>query len=158
MTAHASTTAIAAAFQRELAANRVNRFLQTHFALAAAAGLLPAFTPDEIASAAPLWVLHGASDGLLPTAFTSEPYVAWLRSEGRAPLYWRVPYAQHFDAFLTVPAFGAAHVPLMPYGYAALDRLWSHLFEGAPWPRELPTPAAQPRGDSALRREMLGLP
>ena len=59
MTAHASTTAIAAAFQRELAANRVNRFLQTHFALAAAAGLLPAFTPDEIASAAPLWVLHG---------------------------------------------------------------------------------------------------
>jgi formylglycine-generating enzyme required for sulfatase activity len=37
----------------------------------------------------PLWVLHGASDGLLPTAFTSEPYVAWLRSEGRAPLYWR---------------------------------------------------------------------
>jgi len=106
----------------------------------------------------PLWVLHGASDGLLPTAFTSEPYVAWLRSEGRAPLYWRVPYAQHFDAFLTVPAFGAAHVPLMPYGYAALDRLWSHLFEGAPWPRELPTPAAQPRGASALRREMLCLP
>ncbi|WP_431633805.1 3-hydroxybutyrate oligomer hydrolase family protein [Dyella sp. KULCS107] len=106
----------------------------------------------------PLWVLHGASDGLLPTAFTSEPYVAWLRSEGRAPLYWRVPYAQHFDAFLTVPAFGAAHVPLMPYGYTALDRLWSHLFEGAPWPSELPTPAAQPRGESALRREMLGLP
>ncbi|WP_404631521.1 3-hydroxybutyrate oligomer hydrolase family protein [Dyella ginsengisoli] len=106
----------------------------------------------------PLWVLHGASDGLLPTAFTSEPYVAWLRSEGRAPLYWRVPYAQHFDAFLAVPGFGAAHVPLMPYGYAALDRLWSHLFEGTPWPRELPTPAAQPRGETALSRQMLGLP
>lgn len=106
----------------------------------------------------PLWVLHGASDGLLPTAFSSEPYVAWLRSEGRAPLYWRVPYAQHFDAFLAVPGFGAAHVPLMPYGYAALDRLWLHLFEGAPWPRELPTPAAQPRGEAALSRPMLGLP
>jgi len=53
-----ASAAIAAAFQRELAANRVNRFLHTHFALAAAAGLLPLFTPDEIASAAPLWVLH----------------------------------------------------------------------------------------------------
>ncbi|HET7217121.1 MAG TPA: hypothetical protein VFJ02_03700 [Vicinamibacterales bacterium] len=59
MIANATTTVIAAAFQRELAANRVNRFLHTHLALAAAAGLLPAFTPDEIASAAPLWVLHG---------------------------------------------------------------------------------------------------
>ncbi|MBU6246434.1 MAG: hydrogenase [Xanthomonadaceae bacterium] len=106
----------------------------------------------------PLWVLHGASDGLLPTAFSSEPYVAWLRREGRAPLYWRVPYAQHFDAFLAVPAFGAAHVPLMPYGYVALDRLWAHLFEGAPWPTALPTPAAHPRGQGALDRAALDLP
>ncbi|HEX5305135.1 MAG TPA: 3-hydroxybutyrate oligomer hydrolase family protein, partial [Dyella sp.] len=105
----------------------------------------------------PLWVLHGAGDGLLPTAFTSEPYVTWLRSEGRSPLYWRVPHAQHFDAFLAVPAFGAAHVPLMPYGYAALDRLWSHLFAGAPWPTELATPAARPRGAGALQPGMLDL-
>lgn len=106
----------------------------------------------------PLWVLHGASDGLLPTAFSSEPYVAWLRAEGRRPLYWRVPYAQHFDAFLPVPAFGAAHVPLMPYGYAALDRLWAHLFDGASWPADLPTPAARPRGEGALTRAALDLP
>lgn len=106
----------------------------------------------------PLWVLHGASDGLLPTAFSSEPYVAWLRAEGRAPLYWRVPYAQHFDAFLPVPGFGAAHVPLMPYGYVALDRMWAHLFEGAIWPTHLPTPSATPRGAGALTRESLGLP
>src|SRR3954471_8742007 len=50
--------AIAAACQRELAANRVNRFLHVHLALAASAGLLPLFTPDDVASAAPLWVLH----------------------------------------------------------------------------------------------------
>jgi len=50
--------ALAAAGWRELAANRVNRFLHAHLALAAAAGLLPLFTPDEAASAAPLWVLH----------------------------------------------------------------------------------------------------
>jgi len=106
----------------------------------------------------PLWVLHGAGDGLLPTAFSSEPYVAWLRREGREPLYWRVPYAQHFDAFLAVPGFGAAHVPLMPYGYVALDRMWAHLFEGAAWPKTLPTPAATARGEGELRREMLDLP
>lgn len=106
----------------------------------------------------PLWVVHGASDGLLPTAFTSEPYVAWLRDEGRRPLYWKVPYAQHFDAFLSLPGFGEKHVPLLPYGYAALDRLWAHLYEGAAWPTELSTPSAQPRGAGPLERGALGLP
>ncbi len=106
----------------------------------------------------PLWVVHGASDGLLPTAFTSEPYIAWLRGQGRQPLYWKVPYAQHFDAFLALPGFGDLYVPLLPYGYAALDRLWAHLYEAAPWPREVPTPAAQPRGAGALEQRSLGLP
>ena len=106
----------------------------------------------------PLWVVHGASDGLLPTAFSSEPYVAWLRDEGRRPLYWKVPYAQHFDAFLALPGFGEKHVPLLPYGYAALDRLWAHLYEGAAWPSELSTPSAQPRGAGPLERGALGLP
>ena len=105
----------------------------------------------------PLWVVHGASDGLLPTAFSSEPYVAWLRAEGRRPIYWKVPYAQHFDAFLSLPGFGERHVALLPYGYAALDRLWSHLYEGATWPTDVPTPAAQPRGAGALERSALGL-
>ena len=50
--------AVAAACLRELAANRVNRFLHVHLALAASAGLLPMFTPDDVAGAAPLWVLH----------------------------------------------------------------------------------------------------
>jgi hydroxybutyrate-dimer hydrolase len=107
----------------------------------------------------PMWVLHGAEDGLLPTAFTSEPYVSWLHGQDRHPLYWKVPHAQHFDAFLQVPGFGDRHVPLLPYGYLALDRLWAHLFEGAPWPREAPpVPAAKPRGGAPLDRVSLGLP
>ncbi|MGY3038907.1 hydroxybutyrate-dimer hydrolase [Rhodanobacter sp. TND4EL1] len=105
----------------------------------------------------PLWVIHGASDGLLPTAFSSEPYVAWLRDEGRRPIYWKVPHAQHFDAFLALPGFGDQHVPLLPYGYAALNRLWDHLYEGAAWPDEVPTPAARPRGTGPLQPAMLGL-
>lgn len=104
-----------------------------------------------------LWVVHGADDGLLPTAFTSEPYVAWLREEGRRPLYWKVPHAQHFDAFLPLPGFGERHLPLLPYGYAALDRLWARLYEGAAWPASVPTPAGHPRGARALTREALGL-
>jgi hydroxybutyrate-dimer hydrolase len=105
----------------------------------------------------PLFVLHGADDGLLPTAFTSEPYVAWLRDQGRRPLYWKVPHAQHFDAFLPLPGFGERHLPLLPYGYVALDRLWAHLHEGAAWPDNLPTPAGHPRGAGVLTRQSLGL-
>jgi Cu-processing system permease protein len=50
--------AFAASCQRELAANRVNRFLHVHLALAAVAGFLPLLTPDDPSGAAPLWVLH----------------------------------------------------------------------------------------------------
>ncbi|NII75995.1 hydroxybutyrate-dimer hydrolase [Dyella sp. SG562] len=123
-----------------------------HASVAAASARLPR-------PGLPLWVLHGAEDGLLPTAFTSEPYVDWLRVHGLHPLYWKVPYAQHFDAFLPLPGFGDRHVPLLPYGYLALDRLWSHLYEDAPWPLQAPAPpAARPRGAAALERAALGLP
>nr|WP_255373061.1 MULTISPECIES: D-(-)-3-hydroxybutyrate oligomer hydrolase [unclassified Rhodanobacter] len=121
-----------------------------HAAVAATAARLPRRD-------LPLWVLHGAGDGLLPTAFSSEPYVAWLRDEGRHPIYWKVPHAQHFDAFLVLPGFGEHYVPLLPYGYAALDRLWAHLYEGAAWPLDAPTPAARPRGAGPLERTTLGL-
>jgi hydroxybutyrate-dimer hydrolase len=106
----------------------------------------------------PLWVVHGEDDGLLPTAFTSEPYVAWLRNEGRQPLYWKIPHAQHFDAFLPLPGFGDRHLPLLPYGYAALDRLYAHLYAVQPWPSDVPTPAGKPRGTGALQAVMLDLP
>lgn len=106
----------------------------------------------------PLGVVHGVSDGLVPLAFSSEPYVAWLREQERQPVFWKVPHAQHFDAFLSLPRFGERYVPLLPYGYAALDRLWSHLYEGETWPSEVDSPETRPRGTGRLQREALGLP
>lgn len=104
----------------------------------------------------PIWVVHGAADGLIPTSFSSEPYIAWLREHGRAPRYWKVACAQHFDAFLALPGFGDAHVPLLPFGYAALDRMAAHLFDGEALGNP-PTPPTRPRGAGALEAGMLGL-
>lgn len=105
----------------------------------------------------PIWIVHGTADGLLPTAFSSEPYVDWLRAGGGDAMYWKVPHAQHFDAFLALPGFGDRHVPLLPYGYAALDRMWTHLREGTPLPLHAATPATRPRGARCLDRADLGL-
>lgn len=105
----------------------------------------------------PIWVVHGDADGLVPAAFTSAPYVDWLRHHDRAPRYWRVPHAQHFDAFLALPGFGDHHVPLLPYGLAALDSLYAHLVPGNPLP-DPPTPMPRPRGAGPLSAAMLGLP
>src|SRR3954468_6657465 len=58
MISRSARTALGASFHRELAANRVNRFLHVHLALAAGAGFLPLFTPDDASGSAPLWVLH----------------------------------------------------------------------------------------------------
>ncbi len=75
----------------------------------------------------PIWLVHGLADGLIPAAFSSEAYVAWLRANGREPSYSPVPQAQHFDAFLALPGFGKRYVPLLPRGYAALDQAWRHI-------------------------------
>lgn len=104
----------------------------------------------------PIWVVHGADDGLIPTAFTSEPYVKWLRDEGRSPRYWKIPHAQHFDAFLALPGFGDVHTPLLPYAYHALDALLAHLVSGKPL-SDPATPKAQIRGASALTQTQLDL-
>lgn len=82
----------------------------------------------------PIIVAQGEDDGLLPIAFNAQAYVAALENAGRQPVFWRVPHAQHFDAFLALPAFGDRYVPLLPYGYAALDRMWEHLVQGAALP------------------------
>ncbi len=104
----------------------------------------------------PIWVVHGADDGLVPTAFTSEPYVAWLREADRSPRYWKVPHAQHFDAFLALPGFGDVHTPLLPYAYRALQAMMDHVLRGKPLP-DAPTPAAQARGAGAVTSETLDL-
>jgi len=104
----------------------------------------------------PLWVVHGADDGLVPTMFTSEPYVEWLRASGRTPRYWKVAHAQHFESFLALPGFGDAHVPLLPFAYRALDRMWEHVIDGKPL-ADPPVPQTRPRGSAALDASMLGL-
>lgn len=93
----------------------------------------------------PLIVVHGEDDGLLPEAFHARAYITALEAGGRRPAYWRVPLAQHFDAFLALPGFGGRYVPLLPYGYAALDALWAQLADGAPR-----------RGRGASRRRRAG--
>ncbi len=103
----------------------------------------------------PIMIVHGVDDGLVPMAFTSDPYVAWLAANGRSPVYWRIANAQHFDAFLAFPGFGDRHVPMLPYAYAALDHLWAHLQTGARLPpsRDI---ATTPRGNAVLGAGQLG--
>lgn len=106
----------------------------------------------------PVFVVHGAQDGLIPVGFSSGPYVQWLRDAGRAPVYWKVPHAQHFDAFLAFPDFGDRHVPLLPFGHAALDRAWAHVAEGRALPEDAAVRDARPRGPGALTATALALP
>jgi hypothetical protein len=49
---------IDAAVRRELAEQRLNRFLHVHLTLCAVIGLLPLFTPDAADRSAPAWVLQ----------------------------------------------------------------------------------------------------
>jgi hydroxybutyrate-dimer hydrolase len=121
-----------------------------HASIAATAALLPR-------KDLPIWIVHGAEDGLLPIAFNSGAYIAWLRDNERAPIYWPIPHAQHFDTFLALPGFGDRYVPLLPYGYAALDRIWRHLVEGEALDAG-EAPPATPRGAGKLDAVHLALP
>lgn len=106
----------------------------------------------------PILIVHGAQDGLIPVAFSSEPYVKWLRDAGRTPVFWKVPYAQHFDSFLAFPDFGDRHAPLLPFGYAALDRAWAYVREGRALPEDAAVRDTRPRGAGPLTAQALALP
>ena len=59
------------------------------------------------------------------------------RAAGRDVRYWQVRNAQHFDGFLALPDYGSRYVPLLPYVYAALDRVDAHLDDaGKPLPAD----------------------
>ncbi len=103
----------------------------------------------------PMIIVHGKSDGLVPVAFSSAPYVRWLEANGRKPVFWKVGHAQHFDAFLAFPGFGDAHVPMLPYAYVALDKLWAHVVAGEPLPSSRDI-ATTPRGNGPLGASQLG--
>lgn len=105
----------------------------------------------------PIVVIHGTDDGLVPQAFSSAPYVAMAQAAGRDVRYWQVRNAQHFDAFLGFPQYSAAYLPLLPYVYAALDRVDAFLDgKGA-----LPTDAViatVPRAGKPLEATNLAMP
>lgn len=82
----------------------------------------------------PVIVVHGSDDGLVPEAFSGGAYAAWADAQGRPVSYWRVRHAQHFDAFLGLPVLATRYLPMLPYGYRALDAAWATVAEGAPLP------------------------
>jgi hydroxybutyrate-dimer hydrolase len=105
----------------------------------------------------PVVVIHGIDDGLIPAAFTSQPWVAKAQAAGSDVRYWQVRNAQHFDAFLALPDYRARYVPLLPYVYAALDRVMAHLDDPSqPLPASAVIETAPAAG--ALGAEQLAIP
>lgn len=104
----------------------------------------------------PIFVVHGADDGLIPPAFSSTPYAHWLHANGRRPTHWCLPHVQHFDAFLGLPGFGERYVPMLPYAYAAIARMVAHVTTGTSL-SGLRTPTPIPRGAGRLERAHLDL-
>jgi hydroxybutyrate-dimer hydrolase len=105
----------------------------------------------------PVIVLHGLDDGLVPPAFTSAPYVAMARAAGREVRYWQIRNAEHFDAFLGFPDYAARFVPMLPYVYAALDRIDAVLDGKAALPADAVIETT-PRGGTPLASENLAIP
>jgi hydroxybutyrate-dimer hydrolase len=105
----------------------------------------------------PVTVIHGTDDGLIPMAFTSAPYVAKARAAGRDVRFWQVRRAQHFDAFLGLPDYGARYLPMLPYVYRALDRTLAALERGEPMPGDAVIETL-PRAGKPLTAEHLALP
>ena len=106
----------------------------------------------------PVLVVHGTDDGLVPPAFTSAPYVAATRDAGRTQVrYWQVRNGEHFDAFLALPAYGARYAPMLPYVYAALDRVSAHLDGQGGLPADAVI-QAQGRGAGAVEKAQLPMP
>ena len=105
----------------------------------------------------PVIVLHGVDDGLVPPAFSSAPYVAAAQAAGREVRYWQVGNAEHFDAFLGFPDYAARYVPMLPYVYAALDRVDAFLDGKGVLPADAVI-ANKPRGSAALTAADLAIP
>ena len=105
----------------------------------------------------PVMVVHGTDDGLIPPAFSSAPYVAAAKAAGREVNYWQVRHVQHFDGFLGLPDYGARYLPLLPYVYAALDRVQERLDRGTPLPVDAVIETT-PRAGRPLTVENLAMP
>lgn len=75
----------------------------------------------------PIRLIHGDADGLVPAAFSARAYAGWLGAGTAGLITQWVTDAQHFDAFVALPAWQGRYRALMPEAYAALDALWSEL-------------------------------
>ncbi|MDQ3205796.1 MAG: D-(-)-3-hydroxybutyrate oligomer hydrolase [Pseudomonadota bacterium] len=106
----------------------------------------------------PVVVIHGTDDGLIPVAFSSAPYVAMANAAGADVRYWQVRNAQHFDAFLGLPEYGARYLPLLPYVYEALDRVTAHLDGDAPLPASAVIETTPRGAGQPLTTEHLAMP
>lgn len=106
----------------------------------------------------PIVIVHGLDDGLIPPAFSSAPYAAMARKAGAQVSYWQVRKVQHFDAFLGLPALGAHYLPLLPYVYAALDRVQAHLDSGAPLPADAVIDTRSRGAGQGLQADHLAIP
>src|SRR5690606_19877412 len=106
----------------------------------------------------PVLLVHGVDDGLIPIAFTSDPYAAAARAAGREVALWRVRHAQHFDGFLVLPDYAARYVPLLPYVHAALDRVAAHLDGDGPFPVDADIVPEQPGAGAAPTLRELAIP
>ena len=106
----------------------------------------------------PVVLVHGVDDGLIPIAFTSDPYAAWARAAGREVSLWRVHGAQHFDGFLVLPDYAARYVPLIPYVHAALDQVVEYLDGRGPLPANADIKPLPREGVAAPALEQLAIP
>ncbi|TDK28753.1 hydrogenase [Luteimonas aestuarii] len=106
----------------------------------------------------PVVVIHGADDGLVPMAFTSTPYVAAAKEAGADVRFWQVRNAQHFDGFLALPDYATRYVPMLPYVYAALDRVSAHLDGQGTLPADADIATTPRAAGSALEAAHLAIP
>ncbi len=75
----------------------------------------------------PLTLIHGHDDGLIPAAFSGRAYADWAMAQGREVNYVELPDAQHFDAFIALPAWQNRYQPMLPPAFAALDDIHARL-------------------------------
>jgi hydroxybutyrate-dimer hydrolase len=101
------------------------------------AGVAEAAARNANLRGTPALIVHGRADTLVPTNFSSRPYLLRnAQAEGAASRlrYVEVTNAQHFDAFLGFAGYDTRFVPLHLYFVRAMDAMWAHLKHGASLP------------------------
>ncbi|WP_218185508.1 D-(-)-3-hydroxybutyrate oligomer hydrolase, partial [Stenotrophomonas pictorum] len=92
-----------------------------------------------------------------PAGFQQRALCGLGQAAGREVNYWQVKHVQHFDGFLGLPDYGSRYLPLLPYVYAALDRVQARLEHGSALPADAVI-ATTPRAGKPLAAENLAMP